>query len=194
MCTACCCLGGSSIGNMICCVGIMRDMFHKHQHRVASKTGLVEEARVHAAHVCMHSGAVMGSCRMPWHMSHARHSAMPCKDLCTTSSSFACCPEGPATSAAVISQTLQCIRDHIMMAVLKAQAQCMPTGRRVQESHSQGHGCRQHYLRIMPLTVSCLRSCSSVLSFHSLHRRAREVCTAQMCPAGREHAEVLPLV
>ena len=148
---------------------------------------------MHAAHVCMHSGAVMGSCRMPWHMSHARQSAMPCKDLCTTSPSSAGCPDGPATSAVAIAQTLQSSRDQTLEAVLQALNQGMPASRDVQESHSQGHECRQHYSRSTNLSTSSLAISSLVLFLHSLHCRAHELCTAQMCPASREHAHILPL-
>ena len=68
----------------------------------------------------------MGSCRMPWHMSHARHSAMPCKDLCTTSPSSACCPEGPATSAVAIAQTLQSTTDHPVRVFRKRKSKACP--------------------------------------------------------------------
>ena len=58
-------------------------------------------------HLCMHSGAVMGSRRMPWHRSHARHSAMPRKDLCTTSPSPMSLPEGPGPSSIAMRLCLQ---------------------------------------------------------------------------------------
>ena len=57
--------------------------------------------------MCMHSGAVMGSRRMPWHRSQARHSAMPCKDLCTTSPSPISLSEGPASPFVAIDWCLQ---------------------------------------------------------------------------------------
>ena len=130
VCKACCCLEGSSFSEMIPFIGAMHGIFYKHHNHVAAliarKLGPNRRRHDHAAHVCMHSGAVMGSCRMPWHMSHAKHSAMPCKDLCTTSPSSACCPEGPATSAVAMAQTLQSTRDHAIMSLQKAQHQGMP--------------------------------------------------------------------
>ena len=57
----------------------------------------------------------MGSRMMPWHRSQARHSAMPCKDLCTTSPSPMSLPECPGPPSVAMCRCLQGMRAGITL-------------------------------------------------------------------------------